>query len=453
MAGGALLQIAFAGRASEGFFVSRSPQVSRWKVAVRQTTPFSMETFRLEFDTKPLFSDTLPTVTRCRIRRHGDLLRSAVLTLKLPDIYSSLLERFRWVPWLGIYVLRRASLLVDSQEVDRFFPDFEQILRTATESSRREAYDAMIGNVSSVYAPRRARPLVTMIANRVNYSMYPDAQMLDEPSIRGRELIVPLNFFFSRDGDGAALPMVAMQLSEVFIEIELRPLNQLFQLWDAGRGAYGAPSVFRTVEAFVAPGTRYPLELEASLLCEYVFLDTAERATVVQAPQTDYVISTVSQAQTAGITAANGTYSFRLNGTARALFWFLRRSDAYTDNTYPIFTREAGGGETMENCGILFNGVIREEEKPGSFYGQVQPFLHVPTGKLPAGCYMYAFDPDPLSGAPPSGTANVGSLDRVEFRVDLAMPDDPEVSYEMTVLSLGTNVFRVTSGQGGLVFA
>jgi len=452
MAGGALLQIAFAGRASESFYVSRSPQMSRWRVAVRKTTPYSIETFRLEFETKPVFSDTLPSVSRCRIRRHGDLLRNAVLTITLPDVYSSLLERFRWVPWLGVYLLRRASLLVDSQEVDTFYPDFEQILRTATEGARREAYDEMIGNVADVHAPRRARPLVTMVANRVNYTMYPDSTVLGEPSIRGRELLVPLGFFFSRDGDRAALPLIAMQLSEVFVEIELRPLNHLFQLWDAGKGEYGGPDVFRTVESFVKTGTQYPLELEASLTCEYVFLDDTERAALVQAAQTDYVISTVAQAQLSGITSANGTHIFRLNGTSRAIFWLFRRSDAFSRNTYPRFVREDAGGETMRTCGIMFNGVVREEEKPASFYGKTQPFLHVPTGRVPEGVYMYAFDPEPFAGGP-SGTANLVTLDRVEFRVDLAMPDDPEVSYDMVVYSLDAAVFRVTSGQGGLVFA
>ena len=52
-----------------------------------------------------------------------------------------------------------------------------------------------------------------------------------EPSIRGRQLYVPLNIW-STLSSKLAIPLVSMQYSQLYIEIECRPIEDLFVIRD-----------------------------------------------------------------------------------------------------------------------------------------------------------------------------------------------------------------------------
>lgn len=71
------------------------------------------------------------------------------------------------------------------------------------------------------------------LPNGPDYSVLPNAKNIETcnnentPSIRGRQLLVPLNNWFGRNSK-AALPLVALQYAEVEIYVTFRPLNEWF---------------------------------------------------------------------------------------------------------------------------------------------------------------------------------------------------------------------------------
>lgn len=70
------------------------------------------------------------------------------------------------------------------------------------------------------------------LPNTADAKVYPSAKpescpQENTPSIRGRQLIVPLNNWFGRNSK-AALPLVALQYAEVEIFVTFRPLNEWF---------------------------------------------------------------------------------------------------------------------------------------------------------------------------------------------------------------------------------
>ena len=81
--------------------------------------------------------------------------------------------------------------------------------------------------------------------------MYPNAyhssslDTVSEPSIRGRELLIPLNAWFTMTSK-MALPLVSLQYSEVKIEVTIRPIQDLFTISAnlAGLPALSLPSGF-----------------------------------------------------------------------------------------------------------------------------------------------------------------------------------------------------------------
>lgn len=456
MGAGALLQIASAGRNTDAFLTS-NPSFFPWRVSYRRQAAFSLETFRMDFDTKVGFSDALPGTYRLRIVRHADVLLSMTLVVRIPDVYSSLIQRFRWVPWLGLYLMERATLSADAQIIDTFHPDFAHFEAALRDPLRAATLDSLVGNVPAIYDPRAPRPVVSIVNNLTNYTYYPDALMTGGPSVRGRDLVIPMSFFLARGGTRTALPLVSLQLSEMILEIQLRPLNALFQVWDGGVGDFRAPGPTTTMKDFVAPGETYPLEIDARVYGQYAYVDVQERRRMITASRTDYLVDVVHQETVAGVNGS-GTYTVRLPYTAKCLVWCFRRSDASVTNVLSDFSREpswrvrAGAPEEpMRSCALMFNSAMREEEKPFWFYKSLQPFSHTAGGALPPGVYMYSFALDPFAEEP-SGSADLSQISRIQMRVELDMPDDPGVSYELVCYSLSTNIFRVQAGQGSLVF-
>ncbi len=85
----------------------------------------------------------------------------------------------------------------------------------------------MTGNVDELNNPAIA-------FNRKN--AYPSAFFSEsttgaEPSIRGRQLFIPINAWFSLDCR-CAFPLVALQYNELEIQITLAPIQELFQIRD-----------------------------------------------------------------------------------------------------------------------------------------------------------------------------------------------------------------------------
>ena len=73
------------------------------------------------------------------------------------------------------------------------------------------------------------------LPNVTDFTTLPEAKDIDgcpavnTPSIRGRQLLIPLNAWFGRNSK-AALPLVALQYAETEVYVTFRPLNQWFTI-------------------------------------------------------------------------------------------------------------------------------------------------------------------------------------------------------------------------------
>jgi hypothetical protein len=80
--------------------------------------------------------------------------------------------------------------------------------------TKREVLNNLIGNLPSLYDPSNAFGRNNSYPHSISTS-----QGLAEPSIQGRTLTIPLHFWFC-ENVGAALPLIALQHSEVEIVVE-----------------------------------------------------------------------------------------------------------------------------------------------------------------------------------------------------------------------------------------
>ena len=65
--------------------------------------------------------------------------------------------------------------------------------------------------------------------NNYPNTLFTEAGLSPEPSIRGKKLYVPIDAFFC-DSSKMSLPLVAMQYQEVTIRVELKPMMDLYTI-------------------------------------------------------------------------------------------------------------------------------------------------------------------------------------------------------------------------------
>jgi len=457
MGAGSLLQLAVSGSHAEEYSV-RGPTMTFWNgQAFRKHTPFSLETIEVSFDSQPVISHSEGGTFRARIGRHGDLLRDAVLSFELPDIYSGAEDAFRWVNYPGFALLESVSFYIDNQVIDVLYPEFEVVYGNSLESEKKATTNELSGHVDAMFSPRTEYPIMTIQNNNASYVYYPDSDELGRPSIVGRRIFLPLRFFWTR-ATKQALPLISMQYSAAYLEFKFRPLRDVFRVRDPG-----APA---GVDRWVAPGTRRPLSrfvdaatdvkpynLGATLFLTYVSLGISERQVLARAARLDYLVDVVRFERINGI-KGSGTYALtQFNHTVKAVVWMFVRSDVGETNNFGDYARVEGTeADPMISCGLSINGILREESKPAYFYSKIQGYHHTSGGSLPPGVYMYSFALSPFE-QDPSGSIALSAAGSLQFRMEIAMPaDDPDITYDMLVYGITSNIFRVSSGSAGLVF-
>lgn len=456
-----MLQLAVSGRGAEEY-TKKNPNMTFWHQTVRRPTTFALESVEMSFDRKPVLTHDTGGTFRVRVERHGDLLKSAILSFELPDIYSTSLAAFKWVDSPGLNLIEHVALLVDDQRIDIMYPELEHIYRGTLEPEKRETYDEMVGNTQDMTEPTTKTPIIRMYNNRSIYTYYPDYREISGPSIRGRRIFIPVHMFFT-ESHSMALPLISMQYSQLYFEVKFRPLKSIYRVFRVTeeyaegstplmpRGGHFAPtSAMDRIEYFTQG--RAQIDIEASMFLTYVHLGSAERSTLALTPRIDYVADVVRFERINGV-EGSGTFTLRQFAyTCKALVWMFVRTDVQDTNNIGRYSAEENStAEPMRSCALSINGVLREDVKSGYYWRNVQAYIHTKGGRLPTGVYMYSFCLDPFD-SDPSGSIALSAAGNVQFRLDMNMPSDTNVKYDMLVFGITTNVFRIASGQAGLVF-
>lgn len=452
---GGLMQLVAIGAHDQ--YLIGSPTLSYFKSVTRTHTHFALESVRQTFLTKPTLDLSRNTFT-CRIGRIGDLLRTVYLSFQLPDIYSSDTYRFQWIENLAKYMILSYSLRIDTQLVDQGYGEWMDIWTELTMSQNQaDTYDRMTGNVEEFTSPKALKEKVIIVNNRIAFSYYPSSSGAPEPpSIKGRRFFVPLPFWFTRS-PSLALPLIALQYQNVDITIELRGIEELYQVYDAITDTYMSPNKLRSLRPGADVGiqsfTKAPspiIDLDAYLECEFVFLDESERLTLANDPR-DYVVERVFRSELTGVNAV-ATMDLILSNPIKELVWITRRSDAYMYNSWKNLTAtqpENNGYPILKTAKILWNGMDRIEEKPAQYFNLIQAYQHHTRGPREGiYCYSFALSPEKMQ---PSGQFNASMVNKIQLYLTTNASSLDE--YEVIVYSIYYNVFRVLGGSGAMVFA
>lgn len=234
---GGLLQLYAYG--AENNYLNGNPQMTFFKVVYKRYTNFAIETINVELNGCNELSYQNTIKLKSKIPRNGDLISNMYFKFKLPDIKSNSEKQFYWCRGVGLSMIDYVDLYIGGSKIERLDGKYIDIYHSISKlGGKRRAFNKLVGiddyitytrqNKENYYRGYDANPY-NIVENDVNNPSYINKFYNTQPSIFKRSYYVPLNFWFSRNL-GLALPLIALQYHDVEIEIQLKPLRDLYTI-------------------------------------------------------------------------------------------------------------------------------------------------------------------------------------------------------------------------------
>lgn len=420
---GVLAQLVKTKESNRSDYLIRNPDISYFRFAYRRHTNFSMQTIKLQFNTNPVLNNDTNKF-RCPINKNNaDILTDLYYRYQIPDIYSSDKYKFRWIPNFGTLFIKRADLWINNTIVDTLTGEWLVISNELTEVTK-DNYNKMTGNLSSYLNPQMSIPVVTINNNRYNNTYPSGDKNTDVISIKGREIIVPLSFNFTKNSTLGLLLAKIESIdgisNNIFIELVLENIENLYQVYSSDLNMFISPSYYNelypndiiTFDTFVKTK-----QLNSYIEANYVYLDTDEKTLFQGTSQIDILMDQMFLSTDYGLTPGkdllNSTTLMNCDTHIKEIIWTIKRDDYAKYNTPMNYTNsipENSDNPIMSKARIIFNRSIeRVDENDGNFFNIIQPYKHhASIPKQGIYCYSYALFPDKYQ---PSGSIDCGNLE------------------------------------------
>ena len=360
---GGLLNIISYG--SQNIIINGNPSKTFFKCVFAKYTNFGLQNIRIDFNGQRILKLNESSTFSFKIPRNAELLLDTYLVFNLPDIWSPIKPplfvgdvwkpyEFEWIEDIGTNIIETVQLSIGGQLIQQFSGAYiKNFIERDFPQSKKEQFYKMSGNTIELNNP-------SIAFNR--YNKYPNSYykpnelISSEPSIRGRKVYVPLPFWFSHSSK-LALPLVALQYSEIQIDITLRPISDLFVINDVTklgpnftknkirpnfsiqdnalyRFLNQPNDIILDANTYVDQTSNWDADI--NLLATYCFL-TGDEAKVFALNEQKYLIKDIRETEYLNTT---GTSRIKINSNALVSSWmfFLRRSDVYLRNEWSNYS-------------------------------------------------------------------------------------------------------------------
>lgn len=491
---GGLLNIIALG--NNNVILTGNPTKTFFKVVYSKYTNFGLQKFRIDYDGFRDLRLTESSTFQFKIPRYAELLMDTYIVITIPDIWSPIYYpnanngniwtpyEFNWIRDLGTHIVQEVVITCGSQIIQKYSGEYlGAMVDRDFSSEKKDLFNKMTGNIPEIYDPGNA-------FSRVN--AYPSAYYTPnltgaEPSIRGRDLYIPINTWFTLD-TRCAFPLISLQYNELNISVTLRPIQDLFQVRDVMDPINEYPYVrpdfnqpyfqmyrfLQTPPAYRIDSEKYENQLsswntDVHLISTYCFL-SKEEGQLFAAEDQVYLVKDVFEYNFQNIT---GTTKLKLtsSGMVSSWMWFLQRNDINLRNEWSNYTnwpyrrmpsdiipapytiddvafnnlgpyynpdRKTTGlyitgdynpdnqKHILQTMGILLNGEYRETNLPTGIYDYVEKYVRT-QGSAKEGlyCYNFCLNTNPFEYQP-SGAINMSKFKDIQLEITTYSPSiDP----------------------------
>lgn len=473
---GVIAQLVKTNESNRAQYIVNNPEISYFRFAYKRHTNFAMQTLKLSFNNKPELNKN-NNKFRCPINKNNaDMITNCFFRYDLPDIYSNDKHKFRWIPNFGTLMIKRAELWINNIIIDTITGEWLYILSELTETVK-DSYNQMTGNLSTYYNPKMSIPVITINNNRYNETYPIGNKETNNPSIKGREIIVPLTFNFTKNQSlGLLLNNIISgngETNNMYIELILEDIDNLYQVYSSDLNMYISPSYYNELypnENISFDTFTKTKEMNPYLEVNYIYLDNNERILLQGTSQIDIVIEQTFLSSDDSLKNGNNLKTLmQCNTHIKEIIWTIKRDDYRKFNTPINYTNsipENSDNDIMKTAKIMFNRSIeRVDENNANFFNKIQPYMHhVSIPKAGIFCYSYALFPDKYQ---PSGSIDCGSietsLDLYVNNIDNSIINNKLIklnknytynySYQLNYYIRGLNILRYTGGNVAFLFS
>ena len=200
--------------------------------------------FRIDFEGSTTLRLNESSTFQFKVPRYADLLMDTYIVLDLPSVWSPILPpqeyvnedgttsytdwapyEFKWIDYIGATMIEKITINCGNQKLQEYSGSYIlNMSRRDFTGQKLKLFYEMIGHVPGLVDPANANSRVNSYPN----SYYTDNLAGAEPSIRGRQLYIPLNSWFTLKTQ-MAFPLVSLQYNELQIYVTIRPICELFK--------------------------------------------------------------------------------------------------------------------------------------------------------------------------------------------------------------------------------
>uniref|UniRef100_A0A6C0DF09 Major capsid protein N-terminal domain-containing protein n=1 Tax=viral metagenome TaxID=1070528 RepID=A0A6C0DF09_9ZZZZ len=510
MPGGGLYVLVAYG--AQNVLLSGNPDFTFFYKTYKKYSHFAEESVTQPLEgPQELFTDQ-PITLRYKIQRVADLVRDMYLVITLPDIYNKYIDlqdpsqnpygretqtEFQWTRCIGCHLIRRVGVYIGGQKIQEFDGQYITVKAQADlDANSYQKWQTLVGDIPELYDPG------SVTTNGGYPIVYPDPSNgnLNAPSIKGRDLAIPLPFWFE-ESTFEALPLLSLQYQECEIQVDLAPIQELYRIRDLS-GNYVNPLYLQTTLNATQPinvayiqspeltyanigpfltdvGTPPPLiptwEINPRIMATYVYLTDEERQMFASTPL-QYLVRQVTRYD---FTIVSRDFAeIRTHNPINRMFILPTRTDALNRNdvinwsNWPFYPAapylapitpapfpnatgqliQAGQMLILNTLTVFGDGNQLQEEKPVQYYSEVVPWKYL-AGLPDPNIIVYPFGLH-SPNQQPDGSLNSSRV-RL-FQVDLnPNPLLPFTNYGINVAIYVENLnwVVVNAGMGGLKYA
>jgi hypothetical protein len=516
MTGGGLLTLVAYGQ--QNVLLSGNPQMTYFYKAFRRYSHFSMEnvTTSLEGPSELLYDQTIRL--RVKIERVADLVSDMYFSFQIPDIYSKFIKpsgglniqnEFQWSRYLGAAIIQNVGFYVGGQKIQEF--DGTYIMSRALldyDKDKLQKWKNLVGDIPDLTDPANgtyAGGLLNQGYPNVLNNTTTSASQFNRPSIFGRDIHVPLPFWFT-DSTSQSLPLVALQYHDCEIQITLNSINQLYSVLDAsgyrvtpGYRVYSdINSIYTNIPNYInIPDTsgvtmnnflvdwsyQKPIfnnwPLNPRIQTTYIYLTDEDRKVFASSPLS-YLYQEVQQFPYLGLYNRQ-LLNVECHNPVSRLIFLTRRSDSIFRNDFGNLTNwfsypkppfnptpgttqyyqnsfssglllPQGQIETIRTIRVLADGNEIQQEKPVDFFTRITPFRYL-TGDSEDLIPVYSFALHSPT-TQPAGSINTSRIRNFQIELDVyPLPQNTTYTYNVYLYVESINWFEVAGGCGGKKFA
>jgi len=523
--GGLYILVAYG---SQNVILSGNPDFTYFYMILKKYSHFAFESATIPLEgPQELFFDQ-PIQLRAKIQRIGDLLSDLYFTFSLPDIYSKYFNpstpgatfgrsqyQFQWVRYIGAQIIQNAVFLIGGTQVQEFDSDY--IISTAftdQDETQYNKWQQLVGDIPEMYNPANGKYSGVSAGTRLTRvsGLYPNVYQNQDPNIQaqtnfpsipGRDITLPLSFWFSQS-PSLALPLISLQYHECEVQLTLRPIRDLYTVLDpsgyrvrpenkinssltqlqSGNLSYASdadPGIYirqyLTDIGYTVP-TLNTWPLNPRLQATYIYLTDDERRSFATKPLT-YIVRQVTNYKYDNNSTRQLFDLYTHNPVPRIIILprrsdYLKNLNSWTNFTnwwlypnapfIPAYSAIPSGGysgtlipamqqDIINNIRIVCDGNEIQEIKSLQYFNELSSWKYA-TGVFPPGLAIYSFALDTSKWMKPSGSLNTSRVKNFQIDIDpWPLATNSLFVYNYSVYVESINFLVIEGGMGGMKYA